>query len=572
MAWSVKLMLILVLFVLLPANLCVNQASFYGNSFISIPLKEAKGSTDIHFKFRTHLSNALIILVAGVTDYCIVRLDNTRLKININLGSGEYEVSSSSSKLNDFKWHKVHISRAEANLTLIVDNKFTTKHLPGKFFELNIHYGLFVGGHGNFSDLFFGHIGNFRGCLADIVYNGIGVLDFARHRQPQSIVQGITWNCAAEFDAHVNQPISFVEDKSFFVISQENFKNLKWQLELKTIAEYSIVMYNQGSLSKQDYFSMEIWKGKFKVTLKFGEKVTEVLNNEFIADGKWHKIFVQFLSSSVDVIVDSITKSIKMTKTHVVSLHDLFYIGGIEASKRGRAMAKGLKQSDIHFKGCMQHLKIGERMIGLKDAVITEGLLPSCVWQYPCLTWPCKNKEASCIQKGLDSYQCICKNLTCVSTDVSTSSKGTSAVDLEILTVKTLEVVEGQSGLITPNNLHLNLDYPKYGIADSGIVFHIFQFPEHGTIKINVWPEEKGSFTFHDLSKDKVHYVHDGSEHHMDSIVMDLQFNSKENFILPAHLQGNFKFTLTVHVQPKNDPPELNIPVSVTLRVAQLVR
>lgn len=97
-------------------------ASFYGNSYIALPFKEARSSTDINFKFKTHLSSALIFLVAGTTDYCIVQLEKGRIKININLGSGEAEVVSPSSlKLNDLEWHDVSIERKDANLTLMID-------------------------------------------------------------------------------------------------------------------------------------------------------------------------------------------------------------------------------------------------------------------------------------------------------------------------------------------------------------------------------------------------------------------------------------------------------------------
>lgn len=97
-------------------------ASFYGNSFISVPFKEARSSTDIHFKFKTHLLDALILLVAGTTDYCIVELDNGRIKVNINLGAGESELLSPNNlKLNDFTWHEVIIERREANLSMSID-------------------------------------------------------------------------------------------------------------------------------------------------------------------------------------------------------------------------------------------------------------------------------------------------------------------------------------------------------------------------------------------------------------------------------------------------------------------
>lgn len=48
--------------------------------------------------------------------------------------------------------------------------------LPGRFYELNIHYGLFVGGLGDFREIFLGLWDNFRGCLNDLHYNGVDVL------------------------------------------------------------------------------------------------------------------------------------------------------------------------------------------------------------------------------------------------------------------------------------------------------------------------------------------------------------------------------------------------------------
>lgn len=42
------------------------------------------------------------------------------------------------------------------------------KKLPGRFFELNIHFGVFLGGQGDFSELFLGHMENFRGCMEDV--------------------------------------------------------------------------------------------------------------------------------------------------------------------------------------------------------------------------------------------------------------------------------------------------------------------------------------------------------------------------------------------------------------------
>lgn len=45
-----------------------------------MPLQEAKISTNIRLRFRTHQENALLLLAAGRTDYCLVGLDAGRIK------------------------------------------------------------------------------------------------------------------------------------------------------------------------------------------------------------------------------------------------------------------------------------------------------------------------------------------------------------------------------------------------------------------------------------------------------------------------------------------------------------
>ncbi|KAF5300206.1 hypothetical protein FQA39_LY11240 [Lamprigera yunnana] len=557
---------------------CLDQASFYGNSFISLALKEAKGHTDIHFKFRSHLPDALILLVAGTTDYCILRLDDGKLKVNINLGSGEFEISSRNLKLNDLKWHDVSVTRREANLSLVIDNlPPVKKQLPGKFFELNVHYGLFVGGYGNFTDMFFGHQENFRGCLSDLVYNGIPVLERVRYRQTQASVQGITWNCGAEFDADSNQAISFVDDGAYLTLATSSKLDLMtWQFDLKTLSEKSaVILYNTGLTSKLDTFSLELWKGKLKCMLKLGNnKAIEGMNDVFIADGQWHKVLLRMLPPYIELNVDSRTKSLKVSKTvGLWEASDILYVGGIDYSKRMKITSKGLKIPDGSFKGCIRYLKIGNKHVGLRDARATEGLLNGCMWKFPCLlSNPCLN-QGMCVQQGLDSYQCLCKFDHCLnSTNISKSkviSRGSLATDLELLILESLQVMEGQSVLITTGNLHVVLDYPKYGISESGVIFHILEMPEHGNIVIDVWPHEKNSFTLSDMSRDKVYYVHDGSEHTEDSINMEVEFSATDVFILPIYLQGRFKLTLIVNITSINDPPILNIPLTTVLRLAR---
>lgn len=59
--------------------------------------------------------------------------------------------------LNDLNWHEINLTRREANMTLRIDGIHTTRTiLPGKFFVLNILYGVYIGGRGDFNELFLG--------------------------------------------------------------------------------------------------------------------------------------------------------------------------------------------------------------------------------------------------------------------------------------------------------------------------------------------------------------------------------------------------------------------------------
>ena len=53
-------------------------------------------------------------------------------------------------------------------------------NLPGRFYELNVHFGIFVGGMGNFNEIFLGNRENFRGCLDSILFNGRDILSEAK--------------------------------------------------------------------------------------------------------------------------------------------------------------------------------------------------------------------------------------------------------------------------------------------------------------------------------------------------------------------------------------------------------
>lgn len=105
-------------------------ASFYGSSYVNVPYQDAKSTTEISFAFRTKHLDAFLFLAAGKTDYCFVLLEAGKLKVKINLGAGESEISSPRGlRLDDLNWHLVNISRREGDLNLVVDKIHVVRYI-----------------------------------------------------------------------------------------------------------------------------------------------------------------------------------------------------------------------------------------------------------------------------------------------------------------------------------------------------------------------------------------------------------------------------------------------------------
>lgn len=75
-------------FVYLPVTV-----SLYGDGYVSMPLQEAKMSTNIRVKFRTRQADALLFLAAGRTDYCLLRLESGQISFSYKIERDVVQVS-----------------------------------------------------------------------------------------------------------------------------------------------------------------------------------------------------------------------------------------------------------------------------------------------------------------------------------------------------------------------------------------------------------------------------------------------------------------------------------------------
>ncbi|KAF0299834.1 Chondroitin sulfate proteoglycan 4 [Amphibalanus amphitrite] len=150
-----------------------------------------------------------------------------------------------------------------------------------------------------------------------------------------------------------------------------------------------------------------------------------------INDGVWHKTQLTISAEYVELTVDQTLTSVKPeNQSDFKAFISNFFVGGLSEKNRLRASKQGITNLPLDFRGCVQNLLVNGELTGFPSVVESLGVRAECVWEYPCLRDPCKGGEV----------------------------------------------------LLTSANIHVVLDYEKYGVRDSGVFFHVREPPKQG------WP------------------------------------------------------------------------------------
>lgn len=199
----------------------------------------------------------------------------------------------------------------------------------------------------------------------------------------------------------------------------------RWEFELKTGAESGLLLYNTGQSSYADYLGIELFEGKIRLLMNKGNGPTELIHGTPVADGKWHRVAVDFNPSGIGITVDRQEKTITLPSggNRYLDLADTLYIGGTELNKRARALGKGLKSGDVSYNGCLRNMLLDNKELGLPDVKISQGIVVGCVWGYPCIDAdPCVS-EAVCSQLGVSSFKCDCDQPVCIKANYAEDHK-----------------------------------------------------------------------------------------------------------------------------------------------------
>uniref|UniRef100_A0A673WR09 Contactin-associated protein-like 5 n=1 Tax=Salmo trutta TaxID=8032 RepID=A0A673WR09_SALTR len=181
-------------------------ADFDGRSSLLYRFNQKSMSTVkdvISLSFKSRQAEGVLLHGEGQRgDYITLELHRGRLALYLNLGelvtpgSGRVAVTLSS-LLDDQHWHSVLIERFNKQVNLTVDTHTQHFRTKGEGDSLEVDYELSFGGiplpgkPGTFLRK------NFHGCIENLYYNGINIIDLAKRRKPQIYSVGnVTFSCS----------------------------------------------------------------------------------------------------------------------------------------------------------------------------------------------------------------------------------------------------------------------------------------------------------------------------------------------------------------------------------------
>lgn len=540
------------------------SVSFYGESFIHIPIQDAFDETDLELRFKTTRPYGMIALVAGETDYFLLQLHSGTLRVTLNFGSEETVVDLGKGRFDDLQWHNVKVVSKRHEIFLIVDNQTVSQERKGDYTTLNIENGIYLGGHDETLDTnYLNGIKFFRGCISYAKFGNYNLLEKAREiTNPAKIVE-ISWECDEIFDASRDSAISFLSDTSFISFSHLHpTKERTVSFVIQTQSQTALLLFSSLRHSTSKHFvALEIINGVLILTVcKFNE-IVHMISEVNISDDKWHQIDIWLSDTSAEISVDGHSSVTEFQNKTTVPFGGLLFLGGVNQKARAVALREGLvslkggNSMKGALNGCIKDVIINSRAYGIHDVHVSRLIGSDC-------------KNTACVLENCRTVENVEYEVDDNFSETLPSSDSNSA-DVQLLSVNPLVVEEGGRAILSTNNIEIVYNYRKHGIRDSGILLRIIDVPKHGLLEIDLGRRRSNDvFTYLDLMGKKVSYISDGTEERYDEVAMELQMVGSVDDI-PQNIRKKYSFVLPINITPINDPPKILLQNHGILRIIE---
>uniref|UniRef100_A0A674F396 Contactin-associated protein-like 5 n=1 Tax=Salmo trutta TaxID=8032 RepID=A0A674F396_SALTR len=358
----------------------------------------------ISLRFKSYGADGVLVHGEGHRgDYLTLELHHGTLALHLNLDDAKLYPSSGNvsvglgSLLDDQLWHYVLVKRSNKQVNLTVDGH--TRHLSTTGVEdsLEVDYELSFGGipipgkPGSFLRK------NFHGCIENLYYNGVSIINLAKRRKLQiHSVGNVTFSCSEPQPQMVST--TFLSSSSSYLslpLEPLGVWGLDVHFHFRTWNQEGL-LFSTGLAQGSQHLVLQISRGQLHLMVHGAADVT---------DGLWHSVSLRYRDLMVSLVLDNEPTSTMDVQSNPDSGNSVFFGGCPQYSG-------DCKNPTVAFQGCMRQIFLNNQLMDLPR--VQQGLLGNysklqfdiCGIRNRCLPNFCEH-DGRCTQSW-DHFYCDC--------------------------------------------------------------------------------------------------------------------------------------------------------------------
>ncbi|XP_011845494.1 PREDICTED: contactin-associated protein-like 4 isoform X1 [Mandrillus leucophaeus] len=321
----------------------------------------------ISLKFKTMESDGILLHREGPNgDHITLQLRRGRLFLLINSGEAKLPTTSTlvnltlGSLLDDQHWHSVLIQRLGKQVNFTVDEHRHHFHAQGEFNFVNLDYEISFGGiPAPGKSVSFPHR-NFHGCLENLYYNGVDIIDLAKQQKPQIIALGnVSFSCSQP----QSMPVTFLSSRSYLALPDfSGEEEVSATFQFRTWNKAGLLLFSELQLVSGSIL-LSLSDGKLKLNLyQPGKLPSDITAGVGLNDGQWHSVSLSAKKNHLSVAVDGqLASAAPPLGPEQIYSDGTYYFGGCPDKSFGSKCKSPLGG----FQGCMRLISIGGRVVDL---------------------------------------------------------------------------------------------------------------------------------------------------------------------------------------------------------------
>ncbi|XP_077440913.1 contactin-associated protein-like 4 isoform X1 [Vanacampus margaritifer] len=284
-------------------------ANFDGSSSVLYRLSARFSPMAISLNLKTLKNSGILLHAEGKGDHSLsLALEKGKLLLfhqqGLSSSSGGHVLTKMGSLLDDQQWHHVKLVQIGPHLRLTVDKDTQQVVIPDELSHWDIHW-LSLGAVQSPGLKSSAYKKNFNGCVENLHYNDLNLIDMAKQNNPQVTVLGnVTFSCAEP----ASVAVTFTDSQSFLQLPGR----IAGSSELVVIVLQFRTWNEEGLLLTFNFLQQHrilwLYLSDAKLQLQINDTVGARLHLNTglgLNDGQWHSVELSCGQDHLSVTVDN---------------------------------------------------------------------------------------------------------------------------------------------------------------------------------------------------------------------------------------------------------------------------